>query len=267
MSGDPIQIIGAVVWVVGNLRHGVIGLVLIQTGREIKGRAVDPLVRLGMAVGKVERAGVPMKRRRRINPTGRLRLKTVLRAAGSKIPGAKVVAPRVTFLHPQNPFRSMHNLRGLGDHDGVGLALKFFFTVDAHDAGIAVPGKPAADRQRGPLVTRAMDDVGIWSVAEERAGDGLGGRIHGLAKTGFRRLNYRLWARQRYARLHILDIRAPVFGIRGSDARCAVIGKGAETDHLLAIVVGIHFPSQRQLLLVAQAHGLRAFLFAFGQHR
>ena len=88
MSGDPIQIIGAIVRVVGDLRHGVIGFVLIQARCKIKGRAVDPLVRLGMAVGKVERAGVPMKCRRGVDPTGCLGLKTVLGAAGSEIPRA-----------------------------------------------------------------------------------------------------------------------------------------------------------------------------------
>ena len=86
MSGDPIQIIAAIIGVVGNLRYCVAGLVWIHAGRKIEGRGIDPFMRLGMTIGKIKRAGIPVKCRRGMDPTRRLRLKVVLWSSGPEIP-------------------------------------------------------------------------------------------------------------------------------------------------------------------------------------
>ena len=116
---------------------------------------------------------------------------------------------------PKNPFGGVHDLRGLGDNDAIGLTLRFLFPIDAHDAGIAVPGKSITGCESGALVTRAMNHMGVRGIFERRAGDGPARRIHGLTKTGFRRLDDRLLARLGNGWKNIIDIRTPVHGSGG----------------------------------------------------
>ena len=86
MTGHPIQVVRSVPGIIGRLDHIIRGFVGIHALGEKEGGDIHPLVRLGVAIGKIEGAGVPMKRRRRIHPAWFFRLKIILRRAGIEKP-------------------------------------------------------------------------------------------------------------------------------------------------------------------------------------
>ena len=139
------------------------------------------------------------------------------------------------------------------------------FPVDSLHAGITVPSEPAAHRQLRPHITGAMNHIGVGRILIKGAIDGFGRCFHGLLETRLGRLNNRLIAGLGNGRQNIPDIRPPVHWVGWGDARRATSGKGAGADRRAAIFIGIHFPSQRQLFLIAQAHCLGGLLLGSGK--
>src|SRR5437870_10887148 len=111
-----------------------------------------------MPIGIAERAAVPMKDGRGINPT---RAGKRGRRARIHNPGTEVFAPWIVLLHPQESFSQMFQVRC--------VAKLRCFTIQGADGGEAAVSKSSANPQLCSDIGWAMKNARVGGILEKRS--------------------------------------------------------------------------------------------------
>src|SRR5436309_771111 len=109
-----------------------------------------------MPIGIAERATVSVKDRWGVNPSraGEIRRRTRIHN-----PGTEILAARIVFLHPQESFARMFQVRCV-------TQLRCF-TIQSSDGGKTAVGKSFADPQLCPDVSGTMKNCRVGGVREK----------------------------------------------------------------------------------------------------
>ena len=212
-------------------RPGILG--------SLDGRAIDPLMVLGVPILEAEGADLAMENREGVDPSRRLDVDG---------PGAHVVAAGISLLDKD------HGLGRVGDLKALLIGLDPIpgDAVHAVGLGVAVEGPAPARRELHPGIARAVVHLIARAVL-------LKGRVAHSIVDPPERLSLRDPGGDRGARA------APVAATE--EVHDLVVDAYPSRHQVVLIVVGIENPTEHELLLVAHAIGSGGFHTSTTQSR